>query len=95
MCQALGQCFPYIISFHPHSNSLRGKDQLPPFTGWAGSEQLSDLLGLKAWKIQSWDLNPGAPISQQKNLNCAWEMKGNDEVGGDRADRDGTAPGGQ
>ena len=31
---------------------------------------LSDLLGLKAWKIQGWDWNAGAHISLQKNKLC-------------------------
>ena len=38
MGQTLDRCFPYITSFHPHSNSLRGKGQSPPFTGCTGSE---------------------------------------------------------
>ena len=40
MCQVLDQSFPYITSFHSHSNSLRGKDQSFPFTGYTGSEEI-------------------------------------------------------
>ena len=38
MGQTLDRHFPYITSFHPHSNPPRGKDQSPPFTGCTGSE---------------------------------------------------------
>ena len=46
MCQMLDQCFPYVTSFHPHSNSLRGKAQSSPFTGCTGSEQIQSVQSL-------------------------------------------------